>query len=332
MPPTIICIIFNILVTIIIFIKRKSLIIKDTGIYSCIIFSIGSNMIFIGIICFLKFSQMGCFLNSFFIHIGFLLIYTQYLYKTILSTQYGILQKNPDHQNKLYVIFNREKPLLDKILNSAECNSNFYMNNNNDNGLNSNIPKTSRINSNTNAVSTLNNYEIKDQNLIQKDDTANILNRYISNNDKLIIEEDLDMPKITDSFSDLKKYVKRTKVNYFESYFLGVVQVLRVNCVLVIFYILVFSFYYINFFYLRKIKIEKTLVKNSFITTCYNGKTELLLATTEDILILILLFRGRKIFKYSLVLNEIRNLTISEYIWIFIGPLVDVIILLYIYK
>jgi len=263
-------------------------------------------------------------------HIGFLLIYTQYLYKTVLCIQYGIIQKNPEHQNKLYIIFNREKPILDKISKSTtenNCNTNEGLNssNINDNDLEAVGHKNSKLQfTYTNFLNSPITYELQEQKSDKGENgDTDFVNRYINNNDKLINEE-LEMPeKVTTSYKNIKKYVKRTKINYFESYFFGVVQIFRFNCFLAVLYILIFTS---NYFFIKDVKVDETLVKESYIKNCRYGKTELFLTTVEDMLVVFLLFKGRKIFKYSLVLNEIRYLTIVEYFWVFIGPLIDVII------
>ncbi|OUM62036.1 hypothetical protein PIROE2DRAFT_20870 [Piromyces sp. E2] len=75
--------------------------------------------------------------------------------------------------------------------------------------------------------------------------------------------------------------------------------------------------------YVKHIEWKKELVGNEFIFTCKYGNTELFLTTIEDVLVVSLIFKLRKIFKFSLILKEMYVLTLTVYLWVFIGPLVD---------
>jgi len=328
-PVLSIFIFINTILTIIIIVKRKTKIITDTGLYSSIIFSVGVIMVFCGPLFYLNFTidnNIGCFMNSFLTHIGFILIYTQYLYKAIVNTQYGINTTKAKHRDKLKMIFNLEKSLLELILKTSTQNSSSIINCKSSGSEELLENDTLNNNHKKYSMNTLN--LIDEINMIQCEDQKNFMDNFLSDN-KLNEQNSLDNISSSSNYKNIREYVKKRKYNISEKMFSHVVQTFRFNIILIIFYILV---YIINALFIKDIEWKKELVNNEFIFNCQYGNTELFLTTVENLLVVFLIYKIRKIFKFSLVLKEIRLLTFTVYMWVFIGPLVDVIIInIYIY-
>ncbi|ORX87900.1 hypothetical protein BCR32DRAFT_274109 [Anaeromyces robustus] len=325
-PMFISCIAIDTIVTIIIIFNKTSRIIKDTGLYSSLIFSIGIILVLIGSLFYIRFTTFGCFMHSFLTHYGFLLIYSQFVYKFIISLQYGIRQDNPRHQLKLQFILVRSKPIINYLLKNVsssitEYNSGLYTSNENICSRSCNISIVKLFNEVNNDFTA----NIMNESLaIPKDDQINFVSSFIYENLNNSFEFfSIEKANITNSFTELKEYVKRTKTDYYQKYFLRVCNVFFFNILLLIYGI---SVYIINSIYIRDITLGKELVDDEFIPNCDNGQTDIFVLTIENIMVIWLLYKQKPIFKYSLVLKEIRYLSITVYLWVFIGPLVDVII------
>lgn len=325
---------------------RKTKIIIDTGFFSNIAFSMGVILILIGLLNYIKLTSNYCYLYMFLSTIGIIIIFSQLLYKSIKSLKYGIWPENPNHKIKLFLILSRSKSMLEYILKNNSISSSINYSDlkiNNKENIQSfsqyknNIIKTTDESSSKDFSATSANDN--QQTIIKKDNSFNVseeesninfLENYLQDNMNQLYElNTIDSINEQNSYTNIRKYVKRRTNNSFEYYFSRVRSTFFFNIFLLIISVIILIIYYLIFYINydeNMMKEDIKYVNNNWIYTCHEGNFEIYVYFIELILIVWLLIKLKNIHKYVMIQTEVLFIFMILCIWIFLGPLTNVIL------
>jgi len=305
--------------------NRNKSIIKDTGIYSSIIISLGVISVFIGLFENLKFTNSGCYMQFFFRNYGFFIIISQFLYKIEKSLQYGVNPEKLTHRSKIFIILSRSKKLLEHLMKvSTNEISGIY-------NIDNKKPSTSETLLKSSVMNAFNN----EKNQLTSDTSSDInechisfLNNYLKSDMSMELSS-IDNIPINSQFLNIKKYVKRTYSNDYSRYFNRVCSIFYLNILVLLVLFIFFYLYYVlmnddqgnNNKWMGFKLIDND---NGWTNYCIEGNTVQFLYFVEGLILLLLLLKLRNIFNYALVFLETCNILIIILIWIFLGPLINV--------
>jgi len=319
-------------------------IIKDTGCYSNSIFSFGIILILLGMLNYIKLTPNYCFLCTFLFNSGIVLIYGQLYLKSMKSLKYGIWVENPNHQSKLFIILTGLKRILQQINNSnittvnSYTDSSIYINKEN---INSKIYKGNQENDieKTKDLSSVSSYNehTNDLKVVGKENSNDIIKKdnsidFLENFLRIEIDQSseidtFDNMSVPNSYSDIKKYIKRNSKNNFEKLFTRVCTAFYFSIFLFLLSLVVFCIYYFSFYFNYDEKMRESdtkYVNENWIYTCHEGNFEIYLYFIQFTLITWLLIKLKDVFKYSLILSETCYIFMILLIWIFLGPFTNV--------